>query len=578
VSDEFLLQEWEVWHTYAMVLSDTVPDVEAAARRMVAAGVLASATTREGYTAWLGPTGHLRSGTTFVTLAANGLADVRLPLRIDGRYAAQSAWQAAWFRYAEQKLFTPFANMPPRYVRGLMGACRLVDTENGHSYQVYPTLVLYETGVAVVSLRILSARPWSAEEFTRRIFGLRQTWFEDIWVPPAVLRAAAAATLGWHEHGGGLGAGWRALQHLHAVDEIVRASTEAAAEPPDPEGFAFEAAPLRVLAASDEPVQLRLTDLGRCLVTAAMYAASGPREGLAVLRGQVPLTTIDFPFVGRTHVYLFRHSDQRPSAQENEAAHGDVFGRIVAGLPEHVPEVARSMLSPSARRMGDMSWYMTPVASLTVWSADGIRQQDDEARIREPNRGHLVYEQHARAELLEYGHALRTRLARLALRSDVGPQSTASVLRAQRALVQLDASMDIASPLAEVRQYLLTHWETLGASELRSRTREALAIRRDEAALWDGTRQARWTTVLAVVFGFLAIPPLASEVLGPLWALLGWPPVDVGPARDLALVLVAAAIVAAALLGARIWIGWAPRRTRSALPPATPESDEWTPV
>jgi hypothetical protein len=129
-------------------------------------------------------------------------------------------------------------------------------------------------------------------------------------------------------------------------------------------------------------------------------------------------------------------------------------------------------------------------------------------------------------------------------------------LRAQRETLALDTALDEATPLAEVRAYLRDGWHALDVAGLRARTREALAVRRDEAALEATRAQNRWSTVMTLVFGFLAVPTLAKDVVAPLGVRFRWWPTVPEGEVGLAPLAAAGLLVIAVLLAS----GLLPRR------------------
>jgi hypothetical protein len=196
-----------------------------------------------------------------------------------------------------------------------------------------------------------------------------------------------------------------------------------------------------------------------------------------------------------------------------------------------------------------------------VWAGDGIRPPAPPADQATQDYSQLVYEQHARAEMFEYGYALQRRLA---TRARDPHHSTADVLRAQHDVIGLEAALEEASPLREVREFLRQGWSALGSADLRARAREVLAVRKDEAALTEANRQAAWATALTIVFGLLAVSSLANDFLEPLWVLRGWPPAG-GALRKLTQMGVATGLVITALIGARAVIRRRRRRNGERL-------------
>ena len=104
---------------------------------------------------------------------------------------------------------------------------------------------------------------------------------------------------------------------------------------------------------------------------------------------------------GRPHIYLVRFGNQCKTASENESKHGPHFGRIISRAAALDDEAAKSALPKDARLFEDYSAYVNGAATLWVWSKGGLSTEHMDA-----NRGNLIYERQALAELLEYGYML----------------------------------------------------------------------------------------------------------------------------------------------------------------------------
>lgn len=550
-----IIRDWELWHTYTAVIAGPTAPPEVLAVRLVGDGLLSSAITRDGFAVW--STGVPERA---VEVAQIGRAsDGRLTCPAGPASAAPTGFasasldQAVLFRNSEVLLFPQHTGLPGPYARGLMGMCMVGSAGGGgHRFRVYPMLTVYEHGVVVVSLRVVGA-PGAAIPFDRFVSDvamLNRVDIGSVMVPPAVALAGFRSGVEWRA----ARTPWARRRIIADIQRVAAALDDATVAGETEGPFPVDHAPLDI-ATPGAPVR-RLTDFGGALLAAAAYAAGDRRTGAALaLRGEAPSCGIEYPFTGRPHLYLIRFDGQQLTAAENEAVHGDAFGRLIGGLPEAAPVGAgRELLPPNTRKMGDMGWYATTSGSLTVWSAFGIHGRET-GRAADADRGRLVYEQHARAEMLEYGYALHRRLY---LRTSDPAGRLSDVLNAQRAVLALEAATDEVSHFRDVRNFVLAGWSALGVPALRARARDGLELRRDEAAAAEAERSARWTNGITLVFGFLAVSALAKDVLDPLARWAKWSVPD-GPAGSLLLVFVACAIVGAALVLARV----AAARTRA---------------
>jgi hypothetical protein len=138
-------------------------------------------------------------------------------------------------------------------------------------------------------------------------------------------------------------------------------------------------------------------------------------------------------------------------------------------------------------------------------------------------------------ELLEFGYMLHRgfyhRVEQL--------QSTAQVMATKRHILRLRLRMREASHSGEIRRLLDAGWKELGLPILAQEIEEALSLRESEMRSLDALRATRVGWVIATVFGLVAVPGLADQVVIPIWHIL-----KIHPITDVDHVKVVAAIVA----------------------------------
>jgi hypothetical protein len=91
----------------------------------------------------------------------------------------------------------------------------------------------------------------------------------------------------------------------------------------------------------------------------------------------------------------------------------------------------------------------------------------------------------------------------------------------------------------EIRRLLDAGWKELGLPILAQEIEEALSLRESEMRSLDALRATRVGWVIATVFGLVAVPGLADQVVIPIWHIL-----KIHPITDVDHVKVVAAIVA----------------------------------
>jgi hypothetical protein len=171
------------------------------ARRLVRHGVAECAVTSEGAAWWA--TDDIRVGEDRIAPirsdtrpVATGVVDVRPapggahssvrlpPDLLQHAYAAEGLLSWAWSRHAEVRLFGD-GPLPPRYVWAQLGACTFTAVApEARRIVLYPQLKIFESGVVVVHLRMLSPeRPVLVEEFINRYLNAGLAAYRWVNVP-----------------------------------------------------------------------------------------------------------------------------------------------------------------------------------------------------------------------------------------------------------------------------------------------------------------------------------------------------------------------------------------------------------
>lgn len=286
-----------------------------------------------------------------------------------------------------------------------------------------------------------------------------------------------------------------------------------------------------------------LASIAQTIYSIIGFVISNPRSGAAfLLRGQKKIIRAGNYWCGRPHVYLIDFEGQKASAKENIQTFGSEFGWILGRCFGGSPEAGLRYLQPDMRHFDDYSAFISQAASLWVWSMDGKERQNVFA---DANRGHLIYEQQATVELLEYGYMLH----RMLLAKVEAATNSSDVHELRWVVSHLRSDIADATHFGEIRDLLHAGWNELGIIDLQSRIAEGLSIRADQTVLREARGSERIGRWLTIVFGVVAIPPLANEVLRPLWTLFGWWSPSSTPAEGLFFIGTAVITFVAVIIG-----------------------------
>jgi len=534
-----IIRDWDVWHVYSSFLNTEKVDLNAAGSALVSSGVATCVLHRDGQ-AWWHTDERMRSGmTTFVPNCRR--VEVRFSLEIDGGgsgdlvgYTAEMFHQAAHFRCNELRVRSDLS-VPPPYVRAMLGEFHLFSPDTGFGVVLYPVIKLFESGVILVQFRAISPkRDMPLDEFIDNHVNLGQMSFGEVEVPPAISSLATRAYYHSYHSRPLLGRAELNLSERYHSRGVKEKTREVASG-----DFMAKLAPL----SSDNVTGDTLSSLAQMLYSIVGFVISNPRTGITfLLRGQRRIILPGDFWCGRPHVHLIDFEGQKRSARENVQTYGAQFGWIHGRLAGGSSEIGLRYLPEDMRHFEDYSALLSQSASLWIWSKEGRERQEPSA---DANRGHLIYEHQSIVELLEYVYMLHR-----ALLAKTGTSKSMNDVHALRwAINNLRSHMSDVSSFGEIRDLLSAGWTELGVDDLKSRISEALSIREAEinqGQMRSNERISRWLTI---IFGMIATPILANEVLRPLWAWFElWRPSS-GSAESLffigiALVIVVMAIVA----------------------------------
>jgi len=559
------LNEWQIWHTYSTFFVDPVPDLDAAAQDMVRSGLVECAVIHDGNFYWRSGSA-VEHGHASVGLSPDRRqASISIKPQVQKDFVLEAVFQASYLRFAEMRQFGEQESFPPPYVRGFLGECRLVSPER--EILVYPIIKLHATGVVLLEMRIISPdREVSLEEFVENYLNLYKWRFEAVCGPPGLAVLAQRGYIYYQRHRWPihLRAGLLYLDRRHARYVHNHTRAEASGD------FEFELAPLwKASAESDSEEGIDASEMGnteeaysfselaQAIISATSVAISGLRGGVhLLLRGQRAPLELGNYWLARPHIHITRHQGQMETAEENEEKFGDAYGWIMGRLVGKDPDFGKRYLPADARPFGDYGAYIALQSSLWVWSQSGLRQEEAWAL---PNQSHLVYENQPKAELLDYGYMLHRRLV-----ATVGQLGTSDeVLRVQQNLIDLKMRMNEASVFGEIRELLIKGWREMGVHQLQELIAESLAIRHAQETAAEEQRTVRWEVILTIAFGILAVPTLATELIEPVWGLLGiWQPSDSNAARLFFIGVALCLVIIGLLLSRRMLLHKEQRRRR----------------
>jgi hypothetical protein len=538
MNNDLQVQEWEVWHTYSTYLDCPSIDLREGAINLVKSGVAECVVSSTGRSFWQS-NGTVAQGTFTVEVddeTGQGLfrcvSDDKFS-KLPSGFAREAMGQTAQFVLAERRVLGEELSFADESIRAYLGKVVVIGVDGDRStaeLNLYPVLVAYQSGVLVLELRMIGpADPMPLSDFIKYAVNIPRIRLTKTLVNPGLARTATAAyycssRVPFFTR---CRFAWAQILHNLAVEQRT---TEV-----EDEDFSFRLSPW-----SGETDSFRSIALS--IFHTSAYLVAGPRSGLPFLfRGpKVPPSLGQF-WSGRPHVHIIRFGDQRETASENNQVHGGAFYSVLS----RTPNLARA-LPKNLRLFEDYSAFVSSSSSLWVWSKQGLKEEGNRT---EANRGNFIYERQMLMELLEYGYMLHRGLYHRV--EDL--RSTDQVMRVRRFLLELRLRMRESSHSGEIRELLEAGWDALGLPTLIRDIDSGLALRESEMRSADTMRATRVGWVIAIVFGVVAIPGLADQVITPAWHVLKlYPVIDIDRMKLLSAGIATGAILL--LLTAVLWV------------------------
>lgn len=109
-------------------------------------------------------------------------------------FALEGLHQAIIFRAHELHVFGNSDQVPPPYLKAVLGEFELISNKEGFGAVIYPILKLFENGIILVQFRTIApARKMELKNFIDRFVNLGLIQFDEVNAPPQIVDYAAAS-------------------------------------------------------------------------------------------------------------------------------------------------------------------------------------------------------------------------------------------------------------------------------------------------------------------------------------------------------------------------------------------------
>ncbi|MGG6267544.1 hypothetical protein [Leptolyngbya sp. AN10] len=540
--DDFLAEEWEIWHSYSTYFKTHIEGLEKIAKLLIDLEIADCSIMSDGKTFCRTGDG-VAVGKTELKLSGDAKkATIDFQSNDSGTasftpYARETWLIGSQFLYGEARQFSSGKELPPVHLRAFLKPIELIKEDERIS-GLYPIVILYQSGVIIIEFRMFSPdNSIELTDFIDNYVNIHQCDYDYAMVPTALGTLAPEAYQIYSNPKSNFLWRIRFLGNKKRYEEVFKKVSDKV----DFGDFEFEMVPL--LNTEDKET---ITSVAQTLFGVMGFLISRPVSNFDfLLRGVRDLPELGNYWIGRPNIHLIRHSNQLDDASSNGDLHKESFGRILARVPGNFGEFA-DVVPIDSRRFSDFSAYITSAVTLWVWSKKGLESQQEWMDV---NRGNLVYERQVQVELLEYGYILHKSLVEKSSELKNYPD----VLATRRDLIKLKSIMLEATPYGEVRDLLSKGWEEMNLAAVQSQISDNLSILESEIKFFE-SKQGDNFRLFLTIFGLIASAAFAKSVVSPLWkALHFWLPLNENWA-ELFLVCISAILVISFVLALRRFV------------------------
>lgn len=501
-SENLIINEWEIWHTYTTYLLPTEIDLNSLSTSLVKTGLAHLTMRNNGVTEWKYD-GGIGKGISEVLLQSDGNGakfnfepTKDNSVKLSG-YASEALKQARHFKFSELRIFQESPSIPPDYVRAFLGKLILSSDHFEKCVHLYPILTVYDTGVMSIELRSLSpSSSVNLHEFINDYVNLSSTTFSRVDGPPAL---SILMNKGHLRSGKKMGFKERRdlLKFENDFERLVKNETKVTND----EEFAFEVSPFRIPEISDSET---LSTLSRSIFDAVAFLLSKPKKGLKyIINGHKNLVHFDGYWIGRPHIHLLSFEGQDHSATILEKKWKNELLKIMMRSNEFPSDIRDKYLPKNLRLFDDYLLYLGPGQSLFVWSEDGKKRN---SVWEDVNNGHLIYEQQATMRMLDYSYILHRRILNL-IDLYKNPQE---IIWVQRDLINFEQDLDEVSRYGEIREIFNYGLNKLNIEKIRRQIHESLKLKQLESSYLETKSYKKIGIILSILFGLLSIPTFSN--------------------------------------------------------------------
>lgn len=510
------LVDWNLYHSFSTYFTMAV-DLEAAAEALVDTGVATLAFRPDGKIWFKKGDQVLTTNIEIDKKPYFAQASLTLDPDLDD-FQVEFAYEAARMEVSERHLLSNRESYVPSHIRLLLGECR-AKYDWGETI-LYPQLKLFESGVLITSLRVISPSiTYDINQFVNDHLNAYRVAALELEMPPGLLRTYARGVL--FQSGQSLLERIQSVGLATGVEDWIESKTVAGGDG----DFQFERVPLDGFPISGEPghpeefrnIKSIVTAIQGAVQTALTDTKGGFRFLLFGTR--TPKTEFGRSWTGHPNVHILSFKGQPETKTKLVRKFATSLAQIMyrSGEGSSLLPGARDALGPDLRPFEDYAVFMNEALTLWVCSKQGLQLKA--YGNPDPNFAHILDDKQVQAEFVDYLAGANNQLAERVNRAAL---SLNDIEDADQELSFLEQAAGNVSSFGEIRTFFRYAEEKRGLAVLRDQTKEVLRTRRTLGTVAEESAARRFGWLLTILLGIAGVPALGQIVVRPLWRWSGW--------------------------------------------------------
>lgn len=507
---------WNIWHSYSSTIVGPLPDFRKWASSIVEANLGVAVVHRDGE-CWYRDRGHVQTASSQLGFTANK-AEGRFTLPSNASdYTKECILQAATMRTHEQYVLSDPLCHIPTYIRVYFAPSILRYKQ--FSAVVYPEAKIYEDGILIMSLRILSPdTPYEIDAFVREQVNLYALPVIACELPIEVV-ARAISHCDFQERW----QLWTRVSRAQRAHKCVLRQTMTTDEQGD---YRF----CRVMLSGEiwqlfeasgfAPTSMR--ELARIHEWALLeLAAVANRRRWNPIRLKSKTRSGGF-WSGRPSVYIAEMIPVVSNSLDLVEHHAESIARIMMKSVGAFRRSPAEIIGPNLREFEDYAVFANK--GVTLWiNLDNSQSlpiiESTGQPIADRNLREFVSSKQVQVEFVEYWYLAHRAVEEASLQPT---RRLSDLARMRRRLAELDRSVEEAPPSGEIADLIRHIGTSLNVQGIAGQVRANLELREVVMQEARDRRNFVFGIVLTVMLSLTGAPALADSLVKPTFEILDW--------------------------------------------------------